>query len=170
MATDAELKPQEDWKLIGKVDIRSRLSISDSSYFYDDPLIIDMEAGNYLASVRYVLPEGHKHIAGVRVAALGPALSRARWVGNVLVDFGQIGICDRDAVEASFNLLGDDGMSQYYNQLNTIALVDWVQLPGSTKMLILRPGFGDGSYPVYELLRPDGTRGGIEIDCLHPVH
>ncbi|HKQ39495.1 MAG TPA: hypothetical protein VJ063_15565 [Verrucomicrobiae bacterium] len=169
MDTDQKFHPGEHWELVGDIAVRGRLSISDTSYFYDHPIIVEVIPEHYSVRVRYVSSEGHNYIAGVRVAHHG-SLARATWMGNVTVDFAQIGICDRDAAEFAFNLLGDGGMPYYYKQLDTVGSVEWVQLPGSVKMLVIRPGFGDGSYPVYQLLRSDGTKAGIEIDCLHPLH
>jgi hypothetical protein len=62
------------------------------------------------------------------------------------VDFGQIGICDRDAVQRAFDTLGDEGMSIYHDQLNTTDFFGWVKLPGPAITAIVRP-FGDGTYP-----------------------
>lgn len=154
------------WEPLGTLKIRGRLSVADTSYFFDKPLILDLVPGDYQVSARYVLPTGHKHIAGLRVGTAEVALTRGTEIGKVSVDFGQLGVCDRDATEAAFDSLGDEGMPRYYDQLNTTALVEWVHLPGPVNMLVVRPGFGDGAYPVRELLRPDGGRGGIEIDCV----
>lgn len=148
------------WKAIDTIAVHGRLSISDTSYFWDAPLIVNVQAGNYRLAVRVELEAGHRHVAAARVTA-AQDVSRGNKLGDVLVDFGQLGFCDRDAIERAFESLD---MDVYYDQLNTEELTGRALLPGSDKILYVRTGFGSGSYSVYELLKPDGTRAGIEVN------
>ena len=109
---------EDPWKPVGEVDIASRLSISDSSYFYDEPLIVPVASGRYRMS-RYLVESGHKHVAGIRAMTMAGQVIRGNAIGRVPVDFGQVGLCDRDAVEHAFDKLGEARMSDYFEQLNT---------------------------------------------------
>lgn len=154
------------WESLGTISIDSRISISDTSYFYDESLIVPSDSGDYVISVQYAMEDGHKHVAGLRVQKASTAPIRGRLLGSVPIDFGQIGICDRDAAERAFDALGDERLPEYQDQLNTTDLVAWIVVHAEVRMLIARPGFGDGMYPVYELIALDGKSAGIEIDCL----
>ena len=154
------------WNAVNDIDIDSRLSISDTSYFYDEPVIVSLPKARYRVTVRLISPEGDQHVAAVRLVSSDEEVSRGKRVGSVLVDFGQVGFCDRDAVEKAFEAIADDEMSLYYDQLDTTTVSGQAVLPGAVKIAYVRPGFGDGTYPVYELLRPDGTVIGVELDCL----
>jgi hypothetical protein len=169
MATESKIDDQMDWEIIGQLEIQGKISISDSNYFYDQPVVVPLEAGRYSVSVFYGTQEGHRYIARARVAISEGPLKLGDEVGIVGVDFGQLGVCDRDSVETAFDILGDSRMPEYFDQLNTTDLIGTVKLPEEVKMLIFRPGFGDGSYPVYEILGSNGRRRGLEIDCLKDV-
>lgn len=169
MEIESRTEEETGWEMIGQIEIRGRISISDSSYFYDQPVVIELESGKYSVSVSYAVSDGHKHIARARVATSEGLLKLGNEIGVVGIDFGQIAICDRAAVEAAFDVLGDRGMPEYFVQLNITDLTGKVRLPGDVIMFIFRPGFGDGNYPVYELLGLNGERSGLEIDCLKDI-
>ena len=141
---------------------------SNTSYFYDEPVLLSVAPGHYSVTVRYGSTDGTKYVSAMRVAR-GSDLVRASRLGDVVVDFGQIGVCDRAAVEKAFDVLGDAGMSTYHDQLQTTELVKAVALPNDAEMFIARSGFGDGLYPVYLLGTSDQTPAGIEIDFEHPI-
>lgn len=145
-----------------------RLSISDSSYFYDAPLVVDFPMGPAEVSVVTAMREDSRPVVGVRLVAASPrpaATMRGGLLGKVLVDFAQIGVGDRVAVESAFDALGDAGMSRYFDQLQTEADVFWIELPSGVSLFAFRSGFGDGLYPVFELVDASGQRVGVEIDC-----
>lgn len=137
--------------------------MSDTSYFYDEPVVLSVPAGEYSVMVRYGIREGTKYVSSLRVAR-GDGLIRGTLLSRVLVDFGQIGVCDRDAVETAFDILGDAGMQNYYEQLQTTDLVKIISLPNNIEMFVAHSGFGDGHYPVYLLGATDHVPAGIEID------
>lgn len=166
METDPAVRFLHDWEIVGKLEVGGRLSLSDASYFYDDPLVITLGADEYTISIRRLSSGDHEHVARIRIASSGESFSLGGEIGNVAVDFAQIGICDRNAIEVAFEALGDAGMLTFFEKLNVTDLVHTVQLPGSAKMFVVRPGFGDGTYPVLELLSVDRRRVGVEIECI----
>jgi len=120
-------------------------------------------------SVRKVSIDGHEHAMAIRAVRSDKPTVRGRVVGQVSVGFGQLGICDREEVEKAFDALGDAAMTTYFDQLNSTDLTGWITLPGGIRMAMVRPGFGDGSYPVFELQDVNGRAAGIEIDCSLPA-
>lgn len=152
---------------IGQIEIVSHISVSDTSYFYDEAIIVDVRPGQYQVDVAYSFPEGHQHVASVRVIRREcTEWHRGKKLGLLVVDFGQVGICDRDAVEKAFDGLGDTQMSRYYDQLNSTDLTLVVRLPGQIEMIVVRPGYGDGSYPIYGIVDGAGALVGVEISCI----
>ena len=156
------------WETIGTISIGCRLSVSDTSYFYDEPILLSVPAGQYSVMVRYGSNDGGRYVSALRVAC-GNDLVRGSRLDDVLIDFGQIGVCDRDAAEAAFDILGDVGMPTYYNQLQTTELAKTVTLPNNVEMFIVRSGFGAGLYPVYVLGASGQVPAGVEIDFEHSI-
>lgn len=145
-----------------------RLSVSDSSYFYDAPVVVDFPVGPAEVSIAAEVHGGHRHVLRVllttRSLQPGPT-TRGAVLGKVVVDFAQICVGDRVAACAAFDALGDAGMSRYFDQLQTEEGVFWIELPSNVALLAFRSGFGDGLYPVIEVVDPTEARVGVEIDC-----
>jgi len=165
MASERKLS---EWETIGTLSIAGRLSVSDSSYFYDEPILLSVPPGEYSVMIRYGTSEGVKYVRGLRVAR-GKDVVRGSQLDVVVVDFGQIGVGDRDTLEKVFDALGDAGMQSYYGQLQTTDLVKRVSLPNKVEMFIARSGFGDGVYPIYVLGSSGQMPAGIEIDFEHSL-
>ena len=149
-----------------------KLSIADSSYFYDAPVVVDFPQGVADVGVTTEVHAGRRHVIKVLLttpAGRGPGPMRGALLGKVLVDFAQISVGDRVAVESAFDALGETGMSLYFDQLQTEDDVFWIELPSGVSMFAFRSGFGDGLYPVFELIDDRGQRVGVEIDCAASV-
>jgi hypothetical protein len=157
-----------NWETVGTIPIGRRISVSDTSYFYDEPVLVSVPTGEYRLMIRPGKSDGDKYISALRVAR-GSDVSRGSRLGDVIVDFGQVGVCDRDAVERAFDVLGDAGMPAYYQQLQTTDLIRIVTLPDNVNMFAVRSGFGDGLYPVYMLGSSAQMPAGIEIDFEHAI-
>jgi hypothetical protein len=156
-----------EWKVIDAIDVQARLSISDTSYIFDVPVIVDVPSGHYHVSVRFVRKDGETRVAATRVA-LSTDVSRGAKVGDVIIDFAQLGVCDRDAFERVVESLTDEDMPTYFNQLQTLDDTGKAELPGA-KVVFTKTGYGDGEYPVYELRNTGGERAGVEIDFMEYI-
>lgn len=156
-----------DWQKKGELSIAGNLSVSDSSYFHDQFLTVDLE-GMCNIELKYMYREPPLHIAAVRVLR-GADASRGGLIGHVTVDFGQIAICDRVQANTALQQLGTENMNVYFSQLDTAETFSWAVLPGEARIALVRPGFGDGSYPAYPLLAEDGAIAGVEVDCMIPT-
>ena len=152
----------ETWVDVCKVPINGRLSISDSMYFFDYPVIVSLPHAIYSVSVRYQGDDAARIVAAVRVSQ-DHSVRRAREIGQVMVDFARIAICDRDRAEAEFEKLGNDGMSVYFDALDSTEHAYLITLPQGTVIAITGTGPGDGEYPVYMLASNDSLAAGIEV-------
>lgn len=140
-----------------------QVSISDSSFFFDDAVIVRFESG--VQQVELGLG-GDGGIRVVRIASR-PGTRGAK-LGEFGVDFAQVCVCDRARAEAAFESLGDEGMQQYYDALSVSDAVVSVRV-GGCDFLLLRPHSGDGRYSVYEWMDRDGIRCGVELDFSRPA-
>lgn len=155
------------WHRLGLVEIASgQLSISDTAYFDDAAVVIDLPPGQYDVLVLPIALDGHTHIAGAQVRAQAIASSaRGALLDRVDVEFGQIGVCDRRTMEAYLAGLELE-RPEYMEQLSrTVELTGSVSAGGVVVMQYFHPGFGSDKYPIYELWGADGRRVGVEIEC-----
>jgi hypothetical protein len=148
-------------KILGELSVGSRVSASDTAFFYDFPVIVDVEPGEYV--VEAVCAEGQRVVSAsaVRKATTGAKRGRAR--GSIAVEFGQVGICDRDTFDHALKALNDPMLDGYFSQLN-VDTPGVARVNGAT-MVFFRPLPGDGEFYVYELIDSEGRCCGIEIDC-----
>lgn len=154
-----------EWSAVARLRIDSgRLSLTDTAYYFEDPLVVDVMPDEYEVAVRTGRDRGHAFVAGIRVLR-GEAADRGGKIGSVEVEFGQIGICDRRAMDDVFDALGLDRVDEYNKLLDTLELATEIRVPGDVPMVIVRPQSGGGDYVVRELLTAQGLRCGIEIDC-----
>lgn len=167
------------WTQIGSLEIGSgRLSISDSSFFFDFPLIVDSPPGAYFVEAVEAQDSGHDLIERVRLVgpagarepaagALSDHPSRGDHLGYVSVQFAQLGLCDRTQAEAAFASLDEDGLNTFTSQMSLSTLTGVARFPNGTAMFLVKPGFGDLDSAAFELLR-DGQRCGVELVFVEP--
>jgi hypothetical protein len=161
------MTPDESmWRHVCDLTTGGVLSVSDSSFFYDAPVLPVVNPGMYGVYANVALFQSHPHIIAVKVVtSMSPAMVRGRKWGDVTVDFAQIAICDRADAEAAFDALGDGRMDEYYDKLDNTELYTTITVSETMcDMAIVRTGFGDGAYPVYELRDSEGETSGIEIE------
>lgn len=154
----------EKFLLAGIVRISSQLSVSDTSYFYDDPVLVNLPSGDYEVLVFCDEEDGKPYVQALKVVLGEAEAIMSEVIGHLNIDFGQVGICDRIAVEKAFDRLGDAGMQNYYDQLEGEDLFHEIRLPEHVKMISVQSGFGDGRYAVCALRTKVGHIVGVEVD------
>ena len=92
----------------------------------------------------------------LKVVPVGMDGDESDELGHLNVDFGQVGVCDRTAVERAFDHLGGEGVQRYYDQLEGEELVREIILPENAVMISVQSGFGDGRYGVKALRSKGG--------------
>jgi hypothetical protein len=125
--------------------------------------------GVYTVECRGVQYAGDLRIAGVRAFPAGAKVTRGEKIKEIPVDLGGIAVVDIATLEPSTKeveeeymdwledvLYGSNGESQTATQV-------WE--PTGTKIPVVASGFGDGSYPVYQLVR-NGTVVGLEAEFI----
>lgn len=137
------------------------LSISDSSYFFDFPLIVDLAPRTYVVEVARTRVNGMEINERARVSdGLGVERTGAV-VGRVQIEFAQVGLCDRSTLESAFASSSDDEIARFTSQLSDAGSTGIAQFAGGATMILVKPGFCDRDFAVHELLRGT-TRCGVE--------
>lgn len=157
------------WTKVGNLVLPSgRLSISDSSFFLEYPFVVDLVPGTYSIEVWLGIVGGHELIERLRI--VDPETrrpSRGESLGYVRVEFAQLGVCDRTAVESALSGLDEGGLNSFSAQLSLPGLTGFASFPDGTKMFLLKPGAGDLDSAIFELLAAHG-RCGVEAVFVEP--
>jgi hypothetical protein len=133
--------------------------------FYDEPFIVDLPVTRCAIEAQLTDLEGSLFVSSIRIG--GGELATASLLGSFDVPFGQLGICDREAMEAAFSALPEERMVEYFDQLSFTELRGAASVANET-MWIVRPGFGASTCNAYDLRGADGSRG-VLIDCVAAI-
>jgi hypothetical protein len=151
--------------------IGGRVLIADASFIPDEDqgIVVNVPAGTY--TVRFaVLDYGADWRVSRLLIGADPGLRRGAMIGRTWTDTGKTAICDPDVLgpawgsdwEASYAriapaLEGDEpiGVAEFDVALG--AVIPFVE-----------SGFGDGEYPVRELVTSTEERMGVEVQFIPP--
>jgi hypothetical protein len=149
-------------KSIGTITVGGVLSISDSSYYFENPIKVALVPGVYEV---IIYSEGSADAPIVRklcVVQPEAAWHCGRVLGELLIDFAQIALADRESCDRALDTIPDDEMGVYYDQLNVVGPAALIDIGGASICVVRVPNDGDNI--VRELLNEMGDRVGAEID------
>lgn len=133
-----------------------------------DGLLVRAAPGNYAVSAKCLYFNGDRRIARLRLLLEGAtkAVVGAR-VGKTWSDTGAIGVIDHKVFSEAW---GDDDDASYERIRETIEDVEFCDVAILSRakgaiMPFVESGFGDGTFPVYELLEKR-RRVGIEVEFI----
>lgn len=165
-----EVPIPHDWRLVDTLETRSRLSVSDTSYFWDDFLDVNVRPGTYDVWICLIFDEGHEHVAAARlIESTQRAFERGASLGEVGIDFAQMGFCDREAVKRSFESIADPENSIYYDQLTNELRSGRALLPMGAKMVYVSTGYGDGTADRGQIANSENERDAFLVWRLSPL-
>ncbi|WP_010581967.1 hypothetical protein [Schlesneria paludicola] len=157
---------ESDWIEFATLSIVSgKLRVSDPMFFRDLPPspTFDVESGTYRIMVKTITYPGDRRVSRLRAiltepSSLGPRLD------DVGVDFAQVGIFDPVVLDEAGEKMDNAESEKMVADLDAIQEFGVVQLGADERaiMPLAVSGFGDGGYPIHELLL-DGKRVGIEV-------
>jgi hypothetical protein len=108
-------------------------------------------------------------VAALRVVLLDATGDREGQIGSTWTDTAATGVSDYGAATVALNALGRD---EFYDRIlaavhqvtgEPVGVVTWVR--DQAEMPFAMSGFGDGTYPVFELMA-DETRVGVEVEFI----
>jgi hypothetical protein len=146
------------------------LAVCDPSFGPGDGVMsvsLNLPPGTYRIEGRVVAYGGERRVAAMRCVVRGStSLERGSQVGECGVDTGRVGFCDEGVFGPAMDRYEDEYMEQLDSVEDPCAAV--VLGPAREAMIALADcGFGDGSYPVFELCS-DGKVVGLEIEFIGP--
>jgi hypothetical protein len=135
-------------------------------YYRPDPLV-DVPPGHYGVAVRCMQWGEDRRVSRLRVLLKGRRGQRGEEVGAVSIDTAKCGVCDPEVFSAAWRAHPGGEVAatnELEYQITGGALYGAVALDEQhgAVMVFVRSGFGDGGYPVYELISRS-KRVGVEV-------
>lgn len=126
--------------------------------------IVEVPAGEYHVAAKVIAYEDETtRPSRIRAVSDLPATLGSE-IGSIGVDHWRAAIFDPDAIDRAGATLTDDDGEALQRQIDDIDVLGLVQIATHPEAVLptVFAGFGDGCYPVYELVR-DGERVGLEV-------
>lgn len=155
------------WDSIGELTLTSQLFVGDGQMAPHHPgIIVDLDAGVYDVSARKIDFTGDIRVASLRVLAQGSQGERGQKIGESWADTGTQGVCDYDAYRKAIE--GMDGEAYFSQHEDELCADDYgtVTLAPNAVLILCSSGFGDGFFPVFNLLDPSGKQVGVEVQMI----
>jgi hypothetical protein len=135
-------------------------------YYRPDP-VVDLPPGQYGAAVRCMQWGEDRRVSRLRVLLKGRRGQRGEEVGGVNIDTAKCGVCDPEVFSAAWRAHPGGEVAagnELEYQITGEAIYGAVALDEQhgAVMAFARSGFGDGGYPVHELVSRS-SRVGIEV-------
>jgi TPR repeat protein len=132
-----------------------------------DGLLVKLTPGTYSVQAKAVNYGGDVRIARLRVVKNGISPALAEKLGETWTDTANTGICDFETFSQAWGKDDDASYQIIEPFFDTgeefgIAVLDEAR---NALMPFVHSGFGDGSFPVFEL-QADGVRSGFEIEFI----
>jgi hypothetical protein len=162
---------ESDWIEFASLPVISgKVRVSDPMFFRDLPPspTFDVERGTYRVMAKLMSYSNDKRVSRLRAILKEPSIFGPR-LDDVGVDFAQVGIFDPEILDEAGAKLGEFESEKMVADLDAIQTFGVVQL-GSDERAIMPlaiSGFGDGSYPIHELLHNE-RRVGLEVVFIGP--
>lgn len=162
---------ESDWIEFASLPVISgKLRVSDPMFFRDLPSspTFDVECGTYRVLAKTITYPGDKRVSRMRAFLKEPATLGPR-VDDVGVDFAQVGIFDPVILDQAAERMDHAEGEKMIADLEAIQEFGAIQLGAEEQaiMPVAASGFGDGRYPIHELLL-DAKRVGLEVVFIGP--
>jgi len=157
---------ESEWVVFASFPVVSgKMSVSDPMFFRDlpPPPTFAVGSGSYQVQAKVVTYPGDKRVSRLRAVLEEPSSVGPR-LGYVGVDFAQVTVFDPVVLnDAAENLTASES-ERLVDDLDAIREYGAVRIGAddSAIMPVVSSGFGDGRYPIHELL-VDGKRVGLEV-------
>jgi hypothetical protein len=163
---------ESEWTEIAQLDLTSgKLIVGDVQFVpnLDDSLLVDLPSGTYSVQRKLVTYGQDTRVAALRVILLDATGDREGQIGSTWTDTATMGVSDYSAATGALSALGQD---EFHDRVlsavhqatgEPVGVVTWVR--DHAEMPFAASGFGDGLYPVYELVT-DGDRVGVEVEFI----
>jgi hypothetical protein len=162
---------ESDWIEFAALPIVSgKLRVSDPMFFRDLPPspTFDVECGTYRVMAKLMTYPGDRRVSRLRAILDDPSSFGSR-LDDVGVDFAQVAVFDPVVLDQAAEKMDEAEGEKWLAALNAVQEYGMVRL-GSDEhaiMPVAKSGFGDGGYPIHELL-VGAKRVGVEVVFIGP--
>jgi hypothetical protein len=144
-----------------------RVQIVDPSYLPGaDGCIVELPPGVYHLQTKTMAYGSDERVSRLRAVRPGVSATLGVQIGEAGCDTAKIGICDEEGFGRACEELGDDVEEAFLTAPDDVEGDLWgvvvLDKAGGAVMPFVDSGFGDGTYPVRELVA-EGSRVGFEI-------
>jgi len=138
------------------------------TFYYEPDPLVDLPPGQYGVAVRCMQWGRDRRISRLRVLLKGRRGQRGEEVDGVCIDTARCGVCDPEVFSAAWRDYPGEAVNELEYQLTGGALYGAFALDEQygAVMAFAHSGFGDGCYPVYELVSRS-SRVGVEVVFIH---
>ncbi len=133
----------------------------------EDGLLVDLSPGKYLLQAKCVDYGGDKRVARLRLLPKKIVASLGAQLGETWTDTAKTGVCDYDVFSKAWGTDDDASYEKISPAFETEKPFGKATLDKASSAILpfLDSGFGDGTFPVFELVA-DGKRVGLEIQFI----
>ena len=165
LGTDTEPPVESNWLVLCPLRLVSgKLWVLDPTLFEGE--VIPLPPGEYQVLAKVMDWSDDRRVSRLRV--VGPVqvdgAVLGTQVGEVGVDFAQVGVGDWERCTSGAEALDEASQNRVVAALDTMELygVAYWDEHGEVPMPFVQSGFGDGTFPIYEIVR-DSVRVGVEV-------
>jgi hypothetical protein len=161
---------ESDWQEFCEFELHSgKLFLGDSlaAPELECGTVYPMPPGRYRVEARVMTYGDDQRVSRLRAWLADRTPSLGEEVGEAWCDVAQIGFCDNERWPPAYNADPDAAWEKVEDQFFGVNLCAVVVLDEATDavMVTAQSGFGDGTYPVYELA-DGGERVGFEVEFI----
>jgi hypothetical protein len=162
---------ESDWVEFARLPIASgKLRISDPMFFRDLPPspTFAVARGLYHVRAKLVTYADDRRVSRLQILR-GEIATLGHRLGEVGVDFAQVAVFDPVVLDAAAEAMDDAQAEQFVAELDAIEEygIAHLGLDERAIMPLAASGFGDGGYPIHELVHK-GERVGMEVVFIGP--
>jgi hypothetical protein len=164
---------ESEWLDLASFDLKGkRFLISDAGYMgsEEDGVSVAAKPGKYQVQVKMIDFGADRRISRLRASLAGVKEAELKKVGEAWADVGRIGFSDGDALLKLGKKLESDELIDALNEAlgeNEEKFGTHRFGEGGPEMIYVDSGFGDGTFPVYQL-KTKGANVGFEVEFIEP--
>lgn len=161
---------ESDWLRLGEFVLLSgrMIAVDVHAGSPDDSPVVDLPPGRYRAECQGVAYGRGRWVSRLRAVREGCDGLLGAVVGEAWADVANIGLADLEPFAVySAALLEAEAGAPIFRRLESITTVGMLHLdpPGGAWMPLVESGWGDGTFPVFELV-DRGERVGLEVEFI----
>ncbi len=161
---------ETDWKLLSKLTLKGgKFLVCDFQFIPSEKDGISVQAppGIYTVEAKAIDFDGDRRISRLRVLQRGKKPCIGKQLGDTWTDTAMTGICDLEILSKEWTAIGQDKaeekLQEEYERGEDCGV--FTLKSKGTKVPFVSSGFGDGTFPIFELCDSE-DRVGFEIEFI----